>query len=314
MSRHTKFHVLLLFSLIFICLAQRCIAKLPEAPPPRNRQEVEKVLAKVSKTQSDDDLKPLHILLVADKKDHGPCEHDYPLWQKRWQILLSGEETGQVNLYGPPQNNPGSDNRRGPVTVTTAQTWPNKQQFAMADVVVVFCYIQWNEQKQKQLHNYLNRGGGFIFVHSATWAKPRPSASVAKLIGCGGFTQYRHGPIKLRIADPNHPICFGLPEQIELLDESYWPPTPIIEGNMMRILATSIEKTGKNSFEMQPQPMFWTYKYSKGRVFGCVLGHYTWTFDDPYFRLLLLRGIAWSAHQPPYRLDKLATRGILLKD
>ena len=26
----------------------------------------------------------------------------------------------------------------------------------------------------------------------------------------------------------------------------------------------------------------------KGRVYSCVPGHYTWTFDDPYFRILLL--------------------------
>ena len=29
--------------------------------------------------------------------------------------------------------------------------------------------------------------------------------------------------------------------------------------------------------------------------FVSILGHYSWTFDDPLFRLLLLRGIAWSA-------------------
>jgi type 1 glutamine amidotransferase len=80
----------------------------------------------------------------------------------------------------------------------------------------------------------------------------------------------------------------------------------------MHVLAVSNEKVAKDSPEVQPQPMFWTYEFGKGRVFGCLLGHYTWTFDDPYFRLLLLRGIAWSARQSPYRFDALVTRGIAL--
>ena len=34
-------------------------------------------------------------------------------------------------------------------------------------------------------------------------------------------------------------------------------------------------------------------KLGKGRVFGFQPGHYTWSFDDPYFRIMLLSGIAW---------------------
>jgi type 1 glutamine amidotransferase len=55
--------------------------------------------------------------------------------------------------------------------------------------------------------------------------------------------------------------------------------------------------------------MFWAHPHGRGRVFGCVPGHYTWTFDDPYFRLLLLRGMAWAAGGSPYRFDPLVLRG-----
>jgi len=58
--------------------------------------------------------------------------------------------------------------------------------------------------------------------------------------------------------------------------------------------------------------MFYTYEYGKGRVFSCILGHYTWTFDDPYSRILLLRGMAWAAGESPYRFDRLVLRGIQL--
>ena len=61
------------------------------------------------------------------------------------------------------------------------------------------------------------------------------------------------------------------------------------------------------------EPMFWTYERGKGRVFGCILGHFNWSFDDPYFRMLLLRGMAWAAHESPCRFDPLVLRGIELK-
>jgi type 1 glutamine amidotransferase len=49
--------------------------------------------------------------------------------------------------------------------------------------------------------------------------------------------------------------------------------------------------------------MFWCYELGAGRVFGCVPGHCAQTFDDPVFRNLLLRGIAWAASRFPDRLD-----------
>lgn len=42
-----------------------------------------------------------------------------------------------------------------------------------------------------------------------------------------------------------------------------------------------------------------------GRVFVSIPGHYSWTFGDPLFRILLLRGIAWSAGEPVDRFNPL---------
>ena len=314
MRCHRNVGRLFLFTAAILCQASISLANLPDPPLPRSRREVESVLAKARTLRTADNLQPFHVVLVADKKDHGPCEHDYPLWQKRWKALLSGARSTPVNLYGPPIDVPGPDSSANTVTVTAVRGWPTGQQFASADVVVVFCYVHWDQQKLTQLERYLGKGGGFVLVHSATWTRPKPSGPVADLTGCGGFTQYRHGPVKLKIVDQNYPICLGLPREIHFVDETYWPPTPCVDGSGMHILATCDEKVGKGSAEVGPQPMFWTHKHGEGRVFGCVLGHYTWTFDDPYFRLLLLRGIAWSARQSPYRLDPLVIRGVTLRE
>ena len=35
-----------------------------------------------------EELKPVNIVLVASKQDHGPGQHDYPAWQKKWKAML----------------------------------------------------------------------------------------------------------------------------------------------------------------------------------------------------------------------------------
>ena len=62
------------------------------------------------------------------------------------------------------------------------------------------------------------------------------------------------------------------------------------------------------------QPLFWTLEPSKGRVFVSIPGHFAWTFDDPLFRLLLLRGIAWAAGEPVDRFNELAPLGARIAD
>jgi len=246
-------------------------------------------------------IEKLHVVLLADEKDHGPAGnglHDYPLWQKRWALLLGGEEASeekQVNLAGPPDKK--TDYREGMpnVQVATAWHWPLEEHFRTADVIVAYCYLEWTDERLAQVRRYLEGGGGLVLIHSATWTKPRPSREVAEVVGVGGFKLFRHGAVRLDMVTPEHPICAGLPETIILKDdETYWPPTPIMES--VTALATSVEdKAKKRSTPTAAQPMFWCYELGEGRVFGCVPGHSAKAFDNPMFRKLLLRGMIWAA-------------------
>lgn len=270
--------------------------------------------AAIASTSEEPNSERLHVVLLADEKDHGPAGnglHDYPLWQKRWALLLGGEEASdekQVNLVGPPDES--IDHRQGMpnVQVTTAWRWPSNEQFQTADVIVAYCYLQWTDQRLAQVRRYLQEGGGLVLIHSATWTKPKPSREVAELAGVGGFRLFRHGAVRLTVTAPEHPICAGLPETIILQDdETYWPPMPIAEG--VTVLATSVEEKAKRrSTPRAAQPMFWCYELGAGRVLGCVPGHCTQTFDDPLFRKLLLRGIAWSAGESPVRFGELVAK------
>ena len=300
----------LVFSItLFSTTVLSAVAAEPSEAP--GRGEIEAILAKAPKVEAKE-LKQLNIVLLADVKDHGENEHDYPLWQKRWALLLGGETASdekQVNLFGPPQNDKEIDFGAPNVKLTTAWSWPSDEQFETADVIVAFCYLKWNAERFEQMRKYLEKGGGLVPVHPASWPDSKHFVKAAELLGIGGYKLFRHGPMRMKITEPDHPICLGLATSIHFYDETYWPPVPPIDAAKVRILGTSDEKVNKDSDKIAPQPVFWTYEYGKGRVFGCQPGHYTWTFDDPYFRILLLRGTAWAAGESPYRFDSLVLRG-----
>jgi len=64
----------------------------------------------------------------------------------------------------------------------------------------------------------------------------------------------------------------------------------------------------------EPQPLVWCREQGRGRVFVSILGHYSWTFDDPYFRTLLLRGIAWSARESVDRFNEIVPLGACISE
>jgi type 1 glutamine amidotransferase len=115
----------------------------------------------------------------------------------------------------------------------------------------------------------------------------------------GGKSAFRHGPLDVDFSATKHPIARGF-EKLRLVDESYW--------NLVGDPA-SIEVIGTGVEDGRARPLFWSREAGKGRVFVSIPGHYTWTFDDPLFRLILLRGMAWTSRESIDRFNELTTLG-----
>ncbi|OWK39129.1 hypothetical protein FRUB_06211 [Fimbriiglobus ruber] len=247
-------------------------------PKPRLVAEVNAALA--GAPTPPEKTRPIRVVLVARPKDHGPGEHDYPAWQKAWKELL-GSAAG--------------------TEVITAWEWPAKEEFGKADVMVFFQHGDWNRQRAADVDAFLERGGGLVYVHWAIDGR-KEGPEFAKRIGLAGMGSigFRHGGLTLDVnRATNHPILRNF-DKLPLIDETYWKMTGSLKE--ATVLATAVE-------EKEPQPQLWSLERGRGRVFVSIPGHYSWTFDDPLFRLLLLRGIAWTAKEPVDRFNDLVWPG-----
>lgn len=247
-----------------------------ETPPsPRALADVDALLAGSDATPIDD--RPLKILLVAGPKDHQLGEHDYPAWLDVWSRLLA----------------------RAPNTeVATAWEFPLPDEAAAADVIVFYQKGDWNDARAKLIDSHLARGGGLVCIHWAVNGNDR-SEEFSKRIGMAskaGAIGYRHGPLDIDFTSASeHPIVRNF-ERIKWYDETYW---------RLRGEASQIDLLGTSEEEGEATPQFWTYEKDGGRVFVSIPGHYMWTFDDPAFRLLLMRGIAWAGRRNVDRFNDL---------
>ncbi|MBP3960720.1 ThuA domain-containing protein [Gemmata sp. G18] len=246
-------------------------------PKPRTLAEVNAALA--GAPNPPEKTRPIRVVLVAGPKDHGKGEHDYPAWQKAWAELLAADDK---------------------VEVVTAMEWPAKEEFQKADAMVFFQRGDWDAKRAAEIDAFLERGGGLTYLHWAVDGQ-KDSPGFAKRIGLtwGNGSKFRHGPVDLDFKDAKHPIARNF-DKLKLVDESYWQLTGDLPKE--RVLGWANE-------DAKPQPLFWSVERGKGRVFVSIPGHYSWTFDDPLFRVLLLRGIAWTAKEPVDRFNDLVLPG-----
>ena len=259
---------------------------LMNEPPTRARTEVEPLIKK-SGAVGDCKPPPFRLVLVASKQDNGPGQHDYPAWQDKWTRLLSGIGSNTV--------------------VAKAWEWPSPAQWKAADVVVFYCWIHdWSAARYAELDAYQKRGGGLALIHSAVITDQEPEQLAARigLSAQPGRSGYRHMPFELTWTQPGHSLLLGLPDRLAFLDEPYWP----LIGDPALVKTLAVAEIDGGS-----RPLMWTFERGPGRVFASVPGHYFWTLDDPLWRLVCLRGIAWAGGRDPSSLQDAVMREASVK-
>ena len=229
--------------------------------------------------------RPIRVVLVAGPKDHGPGEHDYPAWQKAWTELLADGRQHRAS--------------------TTADDWPRAEQLEKADVDGLLSSSgDWDAEAgegHRRLPGARRRRWSTSTGPSTAATTPPGFAKRIGLAWQGGQIEVPPRPARPRL-QPGRSTRSPATSTRSSSSTRATGSSPATPKDRVDVLATGEE-------EGQPQPLFWTLEQGKGRVFVSIPGHYSWTFDDPLFRVLLLRGIAWAAREPVDRFNELVWPG-----
>ncbi|CAN5190542.1 hypothetical protein BH23BAC3_BH23BAC3_33180 [soil metagenome] len=132
------------------------------------------------------------------------------------------------------------------------------------------------------LLSYVDEGGGFVAVHSAS-ASFNDSDSFVNLVG-GAFKSHGAGTFTTQQVDPDHPVLDGIPE-IESWDETY---VHMKHNPDRTVLSVRVEGDHE-------EPWTWVRNHGDGRVFYTAWGHDERTWTNEGFKKLLENGLRWTA-------------------
>jgi type 1 glutamine amidotransferase len=196
-----------------------------------------------------------------------------------------------------------------------------KPDFAAYDLVVSnYQGDSWPEETKQAFVDYVKDGGGVLIYHFACAAFP-DWKEYNEIIGLGGwgrrnekwgpYVRWRDGkvvrdttpgrggghgpaqPFQLVVREPNHPITKGLPEKfMHVTDELYgWLRGP---AENLTVLATAFAPKDKGGSD-EHEPLLFTVRYGKGRVFQNALGHTPEQLRSVAFIATFQRGAEWAA-------------------
>jgi type 1 glutamine amidotransferase len=196
------------------------------------------------------------------------------------------------------------------VTVDQAMYFPKKEQWEKADLVVFYLWpgIKWDYQL---VDAYQKRGGGLIFIHLAVMQGS--GEELSKRIGMAwdprnGATKWGLLPTPVTLTDAGlkSPIFEGFPRKFDFAEELYWNLRGDPEGVRPLVTSPAGPAIANKPLSNPPKiedldgkawPVMWTKEVGRGKVFVTVTGHNYFTFNDPYFRIILLRAMAWAMNE-----------------
>ncbi|MDA7888424.1 ThuA domain-containing protein [Akkermansiaceae bacterium] len=295
MKRTLIWPLAILFALLGALFAQKKGkgGSYPNEPIPKS--EVMKLTGDLKDAKLERDV---NILWLYGPEDHRGGEHDYIRIKELFVPMLKSIPR---------------------ITVDEAYQFPTQEQFDEADLLIQYLHLpDLTDEQFAMYQKFVDVGGSVVSIHESCIMRPVDRAE--KLAACIGgswkgnqtskWSKFDHArPLYLKT---DHPAFKGLPAFIKLNDESYWN---LLKKDNVEVIAAIAPADTKDFDAVLKHPevrsdAFWTYTSGKGRVFGTTTGHYTYTFHDPLYRVLLIRGMAWALNIDPAPLMSLATQGI----
>jgi type 1 glutamine amidotransferase len=147
--------------------------------------------------------------------------------------------------------------------------------------------LPFDSNQKNAILSFINGGGGFIGVHSATdtlYDWPEYGQIVGAYFNDHPWTQ----EAAVIVEDTTHPATATLGARFLITDEFYrfrTNPRPAVRV-LLSLDASSVGAAGDF-------PLAWSHDVSKGRAYYNALGHFDETWRDPRFQAQLRGAIKW---------------------
>lgn len=152
-----------------------------------------------------------------------------------------------------------------------------------------------DESQQDAMQGWVQAGGGFVGVHSATDTEMQWPWYVG-LVGTSFADHPAPQMATLHVVDPTHPATSGVPDPWVRLDEWYnFQSNPSAQVNVLLRLD---ETTYTGGTMGRDHPIAWAHEYDGGRAFYTALGHTIESWSEPEFLAHLAGGLEWAGEEP----------------
>ena len=143
--------------------------------------------------------------------------------------------------------------------------------------------------RRSELQRFVARGGGVVPIHAAAdshyhWPW------YGRLVG-GRFARHPDGTPRgtVTVVDRRHPATAALPPIVERVDEWYYFDDFDPTADLLMVL----DPQSIGQPDVNPNPVSWTRRVGRGRLFYTALGHTTESYSEPFFLRHVAGGLDW---------------------
>jgi len=152
----------------------------------------------------------------------------------------------------------------------------------------------FNEDQQEAFKKYIQSGGGFVGIHSATDTEYEwPWYN--KLVGAYFDSHPKQQEAIIEITNQIHPSTAMLPAKWKKLDEWYNFKSFNEKVNVLAHLDESSYEGGKMGGK---HPFIWYHEYDGGRAFYTGIGHREDNYENELFLNHIWAAINWAMDKP----------------
>jgi type 1 glutamine amidotransferase len=159
-----------------------------------------------------------------------------------------------------------------------------------------------NEAQKDAFKRYIQAGGGFVGIHSASGSQ-RDWPYFWSVLGGKFLVHPKMQKFTVRVVDSSKVATQDIPAEFEWTDEFYFIDHlnpgmhPVLVADRTKLQFLDVMK-GDVSALPNPTPLAWWQTFDGGREFYIALGHNKTDYDNPTLYRLIENGILWAMTRP----------------